>query len=326
MQAEEPQGESSFSMSFEVPNGDAYDADTHAGCVSELSVGSHEHDEDKLMYAIRGYSHLSNKYILRDGSDFHDCNQRRDSLDICSRLYLDAKEKNNKRAKEIQAKLDQDNNAGPHKLNLVTKHSYTPIRNRLTNGNIHDHLYQLSKNKEVEQREESFDIPLGHLTISSKESIKVSSRLYDRSLSKQVEGRRLREEIEKKLTPRAPTPSKRIPLSQATAMYERGLSHRARTESKIEAISNSPKESTFPKMRTQGRYKSSSRARSQTPSKRLSNQSINPLRMGELHYNESVKSRTEHSYYNESDKSYRENPSLPPKSIKTRYKSPELQC
>lgn len=276
-------GDSSISLSIVVPEEDPY---ATIGYVSELSAD--EQDEDAGEVHTNNYVATKTRHtryrspsLLRRKNSFTSQNmERRDSIDTCDRLYNEAKEQQLKHAIRIREKIDQENKVEPRKLKLATERSYTPMKTRPTNGNIHDHLYRLAKKKELKLKEEQEEMEssLKELVISPKELKEVSGRLYKRSLRLQEDGKKKREEIEKKHAPRAPTPSRRIPLSQASAMYERGLSHLAKTERKIEEILNIPRESSFPKMKTQRRSSSTSRARSQTPSRRNSERSTTPSR------------------------------------------------
>ena len=227
----------------------------------------------------------------------------RDSMNICDRLYHEAKEKEYKRANIIKEKVDQENNVGPPKLRLAADRSYTPIRSRPICASIHDHLYNLSKIKDEKKKylelEEINANTTNRGVLSAKQSSKVAGRLYDRSRNRQEEGRKKRENIKKKLTPRAPTPSRKISLSKATAIYDRGISHKAKKERKIEDILNTPTGSTFPKMKSQTKGRSSSSARSQTPSRRLSDGAQTPSRRyGETPY---TPSRHRADYNNQKD-------------------------
>lgn len=71
-------------------------------------------------------------------------------------------------------------------------------------------------------------------TRSERETDLTSSRLYNHSFKKQMEGKKLRESIERKLAPRAPTPSGKIRADQACMIYERGMIQKLALEMKRE--------------------------------------------------------------------------------------------
>ncbi len=277
-------GDSSISLSIVVPDEDPYATISY---VSELSADEQDHDDGDEVHTNNyvatksRHTRYRSPSFLRNSFTSQNTERLDSSIDTCDRLYFKAKEQQVKRAIRVREKIDQENKVEPQKLKLATERSYTPMKTRSINGNIHNHLYQLAKKKELlklKEEQEEMESSLKEATISPKELKEVSGRLYKRSLRLQEEGKKKREEIEKKRAPRAPTPSKRIPLSQASAMYERGLTHKAKTERKIEEILNTPRESSFPKMKTQLRSSSTSRGRSQTPSRRNSDRSTTPSR------------------------------------------------
>ena len=136
----------------------------------------------------------------------------------------------------------------PAKMELATK-SYVPLVPRaLSNtrgGSIHNRLYELSK-----QRSHSRGISREHfsssssvssrLSLSSTEKNAVTDRLYGRSKKIQEEGRQRRNSIAKAHAPRAPTPSKRIPVDKALEIYDRGMVQKACLEIKREEASIDP--------------------------------------------------------------------------------------
>jgi hypothetical protein len=68
----------------------------------------------------------------------------------------------------------------------------------------------------------------------------VTDRLYGRSKKIQEEGRQRRNSIAKAHAPRAPTPSKRIPVDKALEIYDRGMVQKACLEIKREEASIDP--------------------------------------------------------------------------------------
>lgn len=262
----------SITMSIEFVEEDS-SVNENIGYVSGLSADEvDEEPEDMRILDNNNYNKPSMSKAFTQQTAYN--------IQVCDRLYREAKEKEKKRAIEVKEKLDQENSAMPPKLKLATKRSYTPMRTRPSFENVHDHLYSLSRKKqiEVEQKRdemEAIEANLNKVGISPRQSKVVSGRLYERSLQMQQEGKQMRKDIEKKLAPRSPTPSKKIPLSRAEDMYKRGLSQKARMERKIEQKMNAPRESTFPRMRTQSRTRaqSSTRERSETPSRALSRRS-----------------------------------------------------
>lgn len=329
----------SISMSIEVSDDNSTGKTSF---VSNLSTDERNDELDEIImehYKIKyesparlgGSSNMDpnrvSSYFSNNNSEEVLC-ETRQSVDIGNRLYRAAKNKEKQRAMEVRAKVDQENRPGTLKLNLAAERSYTPMRARPDAENVHDHLYSLSrrkhieKEKKMEEQMETIESQLRGAMISPEQTEKVVGRLYRRSKNKQEEGKKLRKEIEKKLAPRAQTPTKKIPLSKAGDMYERALVQKAQKAQKIEEILNAPRESTFPKMRRQSRSRSSSRrrsssrARSQTPSRRDSARAITPIR-GKANEN---KNRYEDSFQFRATRN-----KLPPVAIKTREQSPDLR-
>lgn len=307
-------------MSIEIPE---ETSTSNTSIVSNLSADERNEELEEILKEHYKIKHSSSPIHFRDDSSSYLQNEHRDSIDVCEKLYRDGLKKQKQRAMDVRAKIDQENHVEAPKLHLATNRSYTPMRTRPSLENVHDHLYSLSRQKQMEnvkKKEEEMQAIENRMKgamISPKQKQEVIGRLYQRAKAKQQEGRKLRKEIEQKLAPRTPTPSKKIPLSKAGDMYERGLSHRAQKERKIEDILNSPRESTFPKMRTQSRSRSSSRrrARSQTPSRRYSARSSTPSR----------RNVNENAYRD--DKTFnRSTIKLPPPAPKTRVQSPDLHA
>mmetsp|Transcript_3570 Transcript_3570/g.4723 ORF Transcript_3570/g.4723 Transcript_3570/m.4723 type:complete len:204 (-) Transcript_3570:262-873(-) len=142
------------------------------------------------------------------------------------RLYLNAKE-TKKKIEEAREK------AKIHKpvLNLATRgrtsRESSPCRNETPR---YIQLYEHAKNKQVQE------------TVSTQEPVILNlsknnegcERLYSLSKSMQHKGRERREEIEKsKLKPPLPESHfRKIPASQATKLYDRGMKHLISLEKK----------------------------------------------------------------------------------------------
>mmetsp|Transcript_1992 Transcript_1992/g.2707 ORF Transcript_1992/g.2707 Transcript_1992/m.2707 type:complete len:334 (+) Transcript_1992:106-1107(+) len=327
---------SRFIMSIEIPDEETSSNTGYVGVLSPLSADDQDDELDEILSEPRTHSSSSNRshrnpsknlYASRNAGQNNFYDENRDSLEVGNRLYLDATEKEKQRARELRQKVVEETNAGPRRLNLATKRSYTPMKSRPSMKTVHDHLYSLSKKKIVEERirKEEMDTlekNLEKVVISPFESERVSNRLYERSRNQQEEGKVMREQIEKKLAPRAQTPSKKIPLSKATGMYDRGLAQKAQKQKKIENILNCPRESTFPKMRTQSTSRSSSRLRSQTPSRRDSHRSSTPSRS---HRSSTPTRRPGAESHHSSSNYYQQKITTRPPAVKTREQSPDMR-
>mmetsp|Transcript_17474 Transcript_17474/g.33127 ORF Transcript_17474/g.33127 Transcript_17474/m.33127 type:complete len:372 (-) Transcript_17474:2192-3307(-) len=173
---------------------------------------------------------------------------------IHERLYMKGEISAARKAKAFQLKKQEELQVIPPKLELSTR-SYTPLRERTaSNEKPYDRLYKsgLQKKEQAileEAKIEAYNVKhtVKQNTVDSAES---TSRLYSRSLKYVEEGKKIRQEIEKKKR-RDPTPSRSISISKAQKIYERGLQFKADREKKIQEIINAPRESSFPKMRTQ---------------------------------------------------------------------------
>ena len=175
---------------------------------------------------------------------------------VHDRLYKEGQYLAMKKAHVAKQKEEADKIVEPPKLQLATR-SYTPVRRRGPET-THERLYRLGtqRKKEAISEEAMFHAyHAKHIQSSPKPAArdekKMVSRLYKRSESFQKEGRKKREQIAKKMAPRDHTPSRSISVKRGQTIYERGLAFKANRQKKIEDTLNSPRESTFPKMRTQ---------------------------------------------------------------------------
>eukprot|EP00551_Chaetoceros_affinis_P015469 CAMPEP_0203693264 /NCGR_PEP_ID=MMETSP0091-20130426/5263_1 /ASSEMBLY_ACC=CAM_ASM_001089 /TAXON_ID=426623 /ORGANISM="Chaetoceros affinis, Strain CCMP159" /LENGTH=325 /DNA_ID=CAMNT_0050564303 /DNA_START=71 /DNA_END=1048 /DNA_ORIENTATION=+ len=324
-------------MSMEMAN---HDSSSNVRYVSSMSFDGQDDDLDLIHILSESLSTNKNKntnYMLSElrvrRLSGERVTERRDSPNICDRLYYEGKKKEKQRAIDIREKLDQENNVEPPKLKLATERSYTPMRSRPSFENVHENLYSLSKKKSIQQEFSDDDVYVRKPLISQSQGKVVSGRLYQRSKKKQQEGKKIREDIERKLAPRPPTPTKKIPLSKATDLYERSISHKAHTQRKIDDLINAPRESSFPKMRTQSRKRTSSRARSETPSRRVSDRSTTPSRRNNR---SSTPSRRNNRVHPQGDCVEHGKTNYPPRAkgkyelppsmkMKTREQSPDLR-
>lgn len=174
---------------------------------------------------------------------------------IHERLYMKGEISATRRAKAFQLKKQEEMQVVPPKLELSTR-SYTPLRERaVSSEKTHDRLYKSELEKKKRAILEEAKIEAYNLKHSTKQNTidpsQSGSRLYSRSLKYVEEGKKIRREIEKKLQGRDPTPSRSISVSRAQEIYERGLQFKANRERKIQEMINAPRESSFPKMRTQ---------------------------------------------------------------------------
>lgn len=174
---------------------------------------------------------------------------------IHERLYLKGEISATKKAKAFQLKRQEEMQITPPKLELSTR-SYTPLRERtMSTEKAHDRLYKSELQKKKQAILESAKMEAYNVKHSPRPNAidpsKSASRLYSRSLKYVEEGKKIRQEIEKKLQGRDPTPSRSISVSRAQELYERGLQFKANRDKKIQEMINAPRESSFPKMRTQ---------------------------------------------------------------------------
>lgn len=186
----------------------------------------------------------------------HENPPRNKPTSVHDRLYREGQYLAMKKAHVAKQKEEADKVVEPPKLQLATR-SYTPVRRRGPET-THERLYRLGtqRKKEAISEEAMFHAyHAKHIQSSPKPAARdekeMVSRLYRRSESFQKEGKKKREQIAKKLAPRDPTSSRSISVKRGQKIYERGLAFKANTQKKIEDTLNSPRESTFPKMRTQ---------------------------------------------------------------------------
>jgi hypothetical protein len=173
---------------------------------------------------------------------------------IHDRLYKEGQHSAMKRALVHQQKLEAEKYVEPPKLQMATR-SYTPIRQRDSNEKAHERLYNMRVDKKKQSIvEEAKEVAyyVKHTPKPKPIDQKTITRLYEKSKSYREEGKQRREKIEKKINRRRDvTPSRSISVSRGQMIYERGLAFNANREQKIERIKNAPRESSFPKMRTQ---------------------------------------------------------------------------
>ena len=105
----------------------------------------------------------------------------------------------------------------------------------------HDNSYRNANEKmdmapiETRDDEEDYLNQINEWTMTVQETRASTNRLYDRSKKKQIAGRQLREAIEKKHAPRAPTPSRKIRAEDASKMYDRTMMRKLSLELRREA-------------------------------------------------------------------------------------------
>jgi hypothetical protein len=201
------------------------------------------------------------------------------SSSIHDRLYKDGQVLAMRRVIAAQRKKESEKQVKPPKLHLATR-TYTP-RSERGDQKTHERLYNIGLTKKKQMIEDEAKMEAYNLKHTPKLPVpggsKVGSRLYAKSKTYREEGKQKRETIAKKLT-RDPTPTRSISVSRAQGLYDRGLSFVENRDKKIDAILNAPRESTFPKMRTQtpnrrerffeARDSDSVTGRSQTPTAR----------------------------------------------------------
>jgi hypothetical protein len=116
------------------------------------------------------------------------------------------------------------------KLILRSKETYGEEERDVTDSPRYLKLYEDAKNRkhshEAQENEEKRKIP-------SNTRHEGCERLYSLSTAKQMKGKQRREEIERSKIPPPPTEFKKIPLSQATKMYERSMKHLISKEMKL---------------------------------------------------------------------------------------------
>lgn len=108
------------------------------------------------------------------------------------------------------------------KLDLPSKETFPGIEDRDYAGiPRYERLYEDAKEKNKCQRERETEKPK---PVSARRN-SGCERLYALTKVKQEEGKQRREEIKRSTAPPPPMEFKKIPLSQATAMYERSMLH-----------------------------------------------------------------------------------------------------
>ncbi|GFH49036.1 predicted protein [Chaetoceros tenuissimus] len=201
----------------------------------------------KLNLTVQNYDELEevmNEYYVE-----------KETNKVHNRLYERGMALAERRALAAKMKKDADEYVEEPKLELATR-SYKGNRLQYSVGdNAHERLYNNAAWKKKQAIEEEAMMDVHHMSTTAPKTsltnaVKSSSRLYGRSKTKQEEGKRLRNEIAKKLNRPAPKPSKKISISDAQNIYQRGIMFKSNSKKKIEAVINAPRESKFPKMRT----------------------------------------------------------------------------
>jgi len=146
-------------------------------------------------------------------------------------------DKAKKQARATKIAMQEKQNIPKPKLVLATR-DYTPTRTRVDDEGIHERLYKIGMEKASAKEFEEYYLKMKREACDtskvSKSNKKVISRLYQRSKIMQEEGRAKREMIEQKLSPRAQTPSRKIPLDRATEMYRRGMKYKVDREKRLD--------------------------------------------------------------------------------------------
>lgn len=224
-----------------------------------------EYDEDN--YSISNRSHSS--HLI---TDMNSTNLRLYELAKKKREMVEERELIRKEREEALNKIKP-------KLELATKDykMMTPRRNISESGkDIHNRLYDLAKTRKVEDDLKAIlddNMSVSSRKVSPERMQQNFDRLYQRSVSRRKDGRRRREEIERSHAPRAPTPSRKIPVAKAETMYLRGMEKLAQMEMKrVKAGSISYESSTILKATESMDYDIPSNwnrsGRSQTPNGR----------------------------------------------------------
>jgi len=107
------------------------------------------------------------------------------------------------------------------KLDLPSKETFSVVEDRDHSVPRYERLYKDANWKNKCQRERERETPK---TVSRQRN-SGCERLYALTKAKQEEGKQRREEIKRSKAPPPPKDFKKMPLSQATAMYERGMIH-----------------------------------------------------------------------------------------------------
>ncbi len=144
---------------------------------------------------------------------------------VGDRLYNDAFLKE-KKLQEAREKASEHNPV----LVLKSKESYTADERSDENSPRYLKLYEDAMNRHQQQ---DSDQEKEKKKIPSNTRHEGCERLYSLSTSKQIQGKQRREEIERSKIPPPPTEYKKIPLSQATKMYERSMKHLITKEMKL---------------------------------------------------------------------------------------------
>mmetsp|Transcript_14417 Transcript_14417/g.21467 ORF Transcript_14417/g.21467 Transcript_14417/m.21467 type:complete len:674 (+) Transcript_14417:964-2985(+) len=204
------------------------------------------------------------------------------------RLYNLARRKREMEEKRRKLKAEEElqDDLKPRILNLESKRSYTPQRERIYAGghNIHTRLYNLAESKKAQLKSSGRNSKRASSIPRKRpsETSKGVERLYGHSLSMRLKGQARRQEIEEKYKKRAPTPTGRISIQQAKGIYQRGMMMKVELEAKRQDNSLSPyvspllnpivleddvKANTYTS-REKPLRSPASRCRSQTPSKK----------------------------------------------------------
>ena len=134
------------------------------------------------------------------------------------RLYEQALEKQFRLEEAVRTKSQ----IHKPKLDLPSKETFSGMEDRDYSGiPRYERLYEDAKLKNKYQREMETEKPK---PVSARRN-SGCERLYALTKAKQEEGKQRREEIKRSTAPPPPKDFKKIPLSQATAMYERSMLH-----------------------------------------------------------------------------------------------------
>jgi len=162
------------------------------------------------------------------------------------RLYNLARRKREMEEKRRKLKAEEElqDDLKPRILNLESKRSYTPQRERIYAGghNIHTRLYNLAESKKAQLKSSGRNSKRASSIPRKRpsETSKGVERLYGHSLSMRLKGQARRQEIEEKYKKRAPTPTGRISIQQAKGIYQRGMMMKLELEVKREDEGHMP--------------------------------------------------------------------------------------
>lgn len=170
----------------------------------------------------KDFSRFDGEYVLSE----------HEAEESSKRLYYYAQVKQDR----IEYKREQEREKEEAKMEgmVRTEHEANESTNRLyTQAFLRRDKLERIRQEAREEEDEKVQ-QNDSMLLSEIEAETSSSRLYNKSIRMQAEGKQRRMEIEKKHAKRAPTPTRKIKLEDANKIYERGMVHKLKMEIKRE--------------------------------------------------------------------------------------------